>query len=253
MTGVRWAVPVVMTVCATLAAPTARGQDVLTLARVQLRAGNSDSAIALLRVLTDSGSTAPREQILEAWILTGIARFHGGRDSAAAAAFREAFALDPDARVDGLGQMDSTLVALFEAQRPDTASFTSDSLYDCRQRCPGGLSKPVLAYFPYVNQGDIPAVESQTRPGAGGLGPSGMHGAIVYEFVVTDVGSVAPETVRVVRSNARTWERVFSRPLLAARFEPAHQGARSVSAWVRLRVEIRAEGTQTFRYEFRGP
>lgn len=253
--------PVAVAIYSIVIVPSARGQDVLTLARETLRAGQLDSAQALLRQLTDSGSVAPRGQIVEAWVLTGVARFYAGQDSGAAAAFRRAFALDPSVHVGGLSQMDSTMGALFEAQRPTLveggpgrdSSVTADSVFDCRKGCPSGLSKPVLAYFPQVNPGDVPASESQTHPGAGGLGPSGVHGIIVYEFLVTDAGSVGQGTVRIVRSNARIWERVFSRQLLAARFEPARLGGRAVAVWVHLRVEIRAEGMQTFRYEFQGP
>jgi hypothetical protein len=257
----RWVVPVVVAVSSTVIVPSARGQDVLSLAREALRAGQLDSAQVLLGRLTDSGSVAPRAQVVEAWILTGIARFYAGQDTGAATAFRRAFALDPSVHVDGLSQMDSTMGALFEAQRPAPvegspgrdSSVRADSVFDCRQHCPSGLSKPVLASFPQVDRTDAPVGESQTHPGAGGLGASGMHGVIVFQFVVTDGGTVDPATVRIVSSTARPWERLFSRPLLLARFRPARVGAQAVSAWVRLRVEIRAAGTEGFDYEFQGP
>ena len=238
----------------------AHAQEPIESARAQLRAGHTDSALALLRVITDSGANAPVPERVEAWILTGVAQFYGGQDSAAAAAFRHAYALDPDVRAQGLSAMDSSLGALFEAQRPittppGTAATAAgvDSIYDCERRCAVGVSKPVLTYFPQINPGDVPASESQIYPGSGGLGPSGVHGTIVFRFVVTEAGSVDRGTLRVTNSDARRWEQSFADGLLQARFSPARLGGAPVKARVTLRVRIESEGMEAFRYQFVGP
>lgn len=262
MSWLRPTVLVAVTVVGAVWTPPASGQDLLAPARDQLRAGHTDSALVLLRAVTDSGRAVPVGTVVEAWVLTGIARYYGGRDSGAAEAFRQAFALDPSARAEGLSAMDSSLGALFEAQRPgatgaasggDTAVAARDTVYDCRRRCPANMAKPVLDYFPRVNPSDAPASGSQIYPGSGGLGPSGVRGSIEYQFQLTDAGSVDRGTVRIASSNARSWERVFSERLLEARFRPARIEGRPVRVWVRLRVEIEAEGMEGFRYSLKGP
>jgi hypothetical protein len=237
-------------------------QDPLGLARAQLKAGHTDSALALLRVITDSGSIAPVPERVEAWILTGVARFYEGQDSGAAEAFRRAYALDPDVHAQGLAAMDSSLGALFEAQRPAPATTTpmaaapgtaTDSIFDCERRCTAGVSKPVLTYFPQITPADAPASQSQVYPGAGGLGPSGVRGTIVFRFVLTEAGSVDRGTLRITSSDARRWEQLFTDGLLQARFTPARVGGTPVKARVTLRVHIEAEGMDAFRYRFAGP
>lgn len=261
MSRLRPTVLVAVTVLGAVWTRPASGQDVLSPARDQLRAGHTDSALVLLRAVTDSPGAAAVGTVVEAWVLTGIARYYGGRDSGAADAFRQAFALDPSVQAGGLAAMDSSLGALFEAQRPaatassggETAVAVRDSVVDCRRRCPANITKPVLAYFPRVNPSDAPASESQIYPGSGGLGPSGVRGSIEYQFQLTDAGSVDPGTVRIASSNARSWERVFSERLLEARFRPARIEGRPVRVWVRLRIEIEAEGMEGFRYSLKGP
>lgn len=250
-----WMMVVCAAVSGALWVRPAAAQDLLSLAREQLRSGHTDSALVLLGGLTDSAAPAPPAQAVEAWILTGIARFYQGSDSGAAAAFRRAFILDPSAQAEGLARMDSSLGALFEAQRPAPIASGPpvDSVYDCRPRCPKQLSKPELTYFPQVNPADAPRSGSQIYPGSGGLGPSGVHGAIVYQFILTEAGSVDRGTLRITYSNARPWEQVFSDHLLEARFKPARIGARAVKAWVNLRVEIQVEGMEGFRYVLHGP
>jgi len=144
------------TVIAGMSTRRARGQGALSLARDQLRTGHTDSALVVPWALTDSPTGRPAGQVVEAWILTGVARFYSVEDTEAAEAFRRAFALDPGVRADGLASMDSSLGAVFEAQRPigTTAAANllasvagKDSLGDCRGGCPKAFSKPVLAYF----------------------------------------------------------------------------------------------------------
>ncbi len=241
--------------------------DYLTLARGQLSQGNRDSALALLRLVTDSqvGETMPRQ--VEAWVLTGVLAFYGADDSAVAVAFRRAFALDPGVQAKGLAAIDSTLASTFEALRPAVAApepataatplplaAGGDSVYDCLKRCPAGVAKPGLIRFPQVTPQDAPASGSQIYPGASGLGPSGMHGIIEYHFIVNEAGSAEPGSVVVSMSSAGPWQGVFLQRLLQARFRPAMLGPRPVRALVHLRVDVRAEGIDAFpRYSFTGP
>ena len=74
----------------------------LTIARAALGAMNLDSASATLRDLLKSGDDVPREDRVEAWLLLGVGQFYQGGDSGTAADFREALALEPGLRSEGL-------------------------------------------------------------------------------------------------------------------------------------------------------
>src|SRR5512146_386853 len=213
--------------------------DYLARAREQISHRNSDSALALLRLVTDSQAGEPAARQVEAC--------------------RRAFALDPGVQAAGLGAIDSSLPATFEAQRPKRvaavlpAPATADSVYECVKRCPSGISKPSLSHFPQVSPQDVPPSESQIYPGASGLGASGLRGAIEFHFIVNEAGSVEPGSVEVSMSTARAWQPAFLQGLLQARFRPAMLGPRPVRARVRLRVDINAEGMDHFRYNLAGP
>lgn len=240
--------------------------DYLASAREQMRQGNRDSAVVLLRLVTDTLAGEPTSRQVEAWVLTGVLAFYAADDSAIATAFRHAFAIDPGVQATGLAAIDSSLGATFEALRPKVATADSvhrgapalpaadaDSVYDCVKRCPAGVSKPVLLRFPQVNPADAPPSGSQIYPGAGGMGPSGLHGVIEYHFIVNQAGSVEPGSVVVSMSTAGRWQPVFLQGLLQAAFRPADLGPNPVRARVRLRVDISREGESGFRYQFAGP
>lgn len=242
--------------------------DYLVLARGQLSQGKRDSALALLRLVTDSQAGEPTARQVEAWVLTGVVEFYGANDSAVVAAFRRAFALDPGVQASGLAAVDSGLAATFEAQRPAMAahdsataatqaaplpSAASDSVYDCLKRCPTGVARPALLRFPQVTPQDAPMSSSQIYPGASGLGPSGLHGIIEYHFIVNEAGSAEPGSIVVSMTSAGPWQPVFAQGLLQARFRPAMLGARPVRALVHLRIDIQREGEDAFQYRFSGP
>ena len=245
-----------------LVAPGVQAQsrpDYLALAREQISHRNTDSALALLRLVTDSQAREPAGRQVEAWILTGVVAFYRGEDSSVTAAFRRAFALDPGVQAAGLSAIDSSLGARFESLRPKPAAAalpepsTADSVYECVKRCPEGVSKPSLAHFPQVTPQDAPASESQIYPGSSGLGASGVRGAIEFHFIVNEAGAVEPGSIEVSMSTARRWQPPFYQGLLQARFRPAMLGPRPVRARVRLRVDITAEGLDAFRYTLAGP
>jgi hypothetical protein len=240
--------------------------DYLVLARGQLSQGHRDSALVLLRLVTDSQAGESTARQVEAWVLTGVVAFYGADDSAVVIAFRRAFALDPGVQASGLGNIDATLAATFEAQRPPAAARApaapaaagpaaagGDSVYDCIKRCPAGVDKPTLIRFPQVSPQDAPPAQSQIYPGASGMGPSGMHGIIEYHFIINEAGSPEPGSVVVAMSSAGPWQSVFMQGLLQARFRPAMLGPRPVRALVHLRVDVRAEGMSAFEYKFAGP
>jgi len=241
--------------------------DYLASAREQMRQGRRDSAAVLLRFVTDSLAEEPTPRQVEAWVLTGVLAFYGGDDSAVVTAFRRAFALDPGVQATGLATIDSSLGATFEALRPKVAAAQpvqssappalppvgADSVYDCLKRCPAGVTKPVLLRFPQINPADAPPSGSQIYPGAGGMGPSGLHGLIEYHFIVNQAGAVEPGSVVVAMSTAGRWQPVFLQGLLQASFRPADLGPNPVRARVRLRVDISREGESGFRYQFAGP
>jgi TonB family protein len=87
--------------------------NVIQAARAQIAANHTDSAEALLRQVLDSTSRATLAERASALFWHGVVQFYAGNDTATRAAFRQAFALNPDLNVSGLAQMDSTLNALF--------------------------------------------------------------------------------------------------------------------------------------------
>jgi len=87
--------------------------DLIQAARAQIAANHTDSAESLLRQVLDSTSRATPAERASALFWHGVVQFYAGNDSATRAAFRQAFALNPDLHVSGLAQMDSTLNAIF--------------------------------------------------------------------------------------------------------------------------------------------
>src|SRR5438094_4161250 len=108
-------------------ATTSRAAGLINLAREQIRANRTDSALTLLKLAADSatgGSVSDREQ---AYVLLGVIEYVANRDSGATAlAFRHALQLDPGLQAAGLAQVDSALERILLAERstmaPDTAA-----------------------------------------------------------------------------------------------------------------------------------
>src|SRR5260370_7260432 len=121
--------------------------NVIQAARAQIAANHTDSAEALLRQVLDSTSRATLAERASALFWHGVVQFYAGNDSATRAAFRQAFALNPDLNVSGLAQMDSTLNAIFvDVQRRvgPAAPFAPPPLPDHPSRPPA----PPLPYPP---------------------------------------------------------------------------------------------------------
>src|SRR5207244_11895639 len=81
----------------------------VTGARVQLRAGNVDSGLALLRVALDSSTAGSSTDRMNAFVWQGVLQFFKGRDSLARESFREALLIDPRPEVGGPAQIGSAL------------------------------------------------------------------------------------------------------------------------------------------------
>src|SRR5438309_8614001 len=149
-------------------ATTSRAAGLINLARKQIRANRTDSALTLLKLAADSatgGSVSDREQ---AYVLLGVIEYVANRDSGATAlAFRHALQLDPGLQAAGLAQVDSALERILLAERsampPDTTARRAPSPsprtgpppatpsqasspygppHDCIRRCRGGEEKP---------------------------------------------------------------------------------------------------------------
>src|SRR5690242_2965693 len=71
-------------------------------ARQLLEASQFDSATTLLQQVIDQDATSR----LQAYVWLGIVNHFAGRDSLARAAFREAYKLDPNVQLQGVGELD---------------------------------------------------------------------------------------------------------------------------------------------------
>lgn len=208
--------------------------DVVAQARGQLRERNLDSAVALLRRITDSTTWTDSARRIEALVLLGMVRYYQGDDSASLVAFRGALTLDPTLVVPRLAQLDSTLGARFDsakvavAHRPDP-----DTLYSCSPRCEGL---------------DVPPRPVESGPSMGGViileladvGGESLHGSALLRAIVDTLGRIEPGSVEIVRSDVLQ-ELVDHavRSLLAARFHPGRAHGRPVRVLIEQTVQLR--------------
>ena len=247
-------------------ATTSRAAGLINLAREQIRANRTDSALTLLKLAADSatgGSVSDREQ---AYVLLGVIEYIAHRDSTATAlAFRHALQLDPGLQAAGLAQVDSALERILLAERsamlPDTTARRAPSPrtgpppatpsqasspygppHDCIRRCRGGEEKPEVIQRPQFTMLD-PAV----------LGPSETRGVIVVHFVVGVEGAPEPESIRVTTNTAQGLTDQVLEALRAMHFRPATLNGTPVRAQVEMRFEFRAAGYNTIDYTISGP
>lgn len=221
-----------------------RAADLVTAARTQLRAGNADSGLALLRLALDSGTVATSVDRTNAFVWQGVLLFYKGRDSLARESFREALTIDPRLEVAGLAQIDSLLAVEFESVRrtvqlPLTAARPSaalarlaggpsiDTLYSCVPEC-RGLDQPPRALSP----------ESQTVTvtGAGSV----MGGVALVRFVVDTAGAVEPASVVVVSSPSPGLNGLLIDHVRRVRFAPGRVQGRSVRVVMQWRLSVRS-------------
>jgi len=222
------------------------------LAKVQ--ANRLDSATALLRRVIDTLVPAARAERAEAWVLLGVTRFYGGRDSLAAVAFREAFLLDPDLEVAGLAQLDPDIERLLavahgavtrsppRAAGRDEPRLPEEPVHDCRGGCKTGEEPPHLRFLPPVDFLDV-----------GSLGLSGRRGQVVIEAVISEQGRVELQSVKVLSSSSRELDRFLERVLRELFYRPASFQGQLIRVLVELRFDFRVEGTNQVTYQIRGP
>lgn len=220
-----------------------RAADLVTGARVQLRAGNVDSGLALLRVALDSSTTGTSSDRMNAFVWRGVLQFYKGRDSLARESFREALLIDPRLEVAGLAQIDSTLATEFEAVRRSVQPLTltrpsaalgrlaaprQDSTYSCVPEC-HGLDQPPRALSP----------EAQTVIVSGTAGAPVMGGVALVRFLVDTSGAVEPESVSVVSSPSPSLGELLIDHVRRLRFAPGRAQGRAVRVLLQWRLNLR--------------
>jgi TonB family protein len=220
-----------------------RPADLVAGARAQLRAGNVDSGLALVRRALDSGMVATSVDRTNAFVWQGVLLYYQGHDSLARESFRQALTIDPRLEVAGLAQLDSLLAVDFESVRrtvqvPSTAARPSaalarlatgpsvDTLYSCVPEC-RGLDPVPLAVSP----------ESRTVTVAGG--GSVMGGAAVVRFVVDSGGGVEAGSVVVVSSPSPGLNGVLVDHVRRLRFTPGRVQGRGVRVVLQWRLTLR--------------
>jgi len=217
--------------------------DLVMGARVQLRAGNVDSGLALLRVALDSSTTGTSTDRMNAFVWRGVLQFFKGRDSLARESFREALLIDPRLEVAGLAQIDSGLAIEFEAVRRSVqplaltrpsaalgrlaAAPRQDSTYSCVPEC-HGLDEPPRALSP----------EAQTVI-ASGAGAPVMGGVALVRFLVDTSGAVEPESVSVVSSPSPSLAELLIDHVRRLRFAPGRAQGRAVRVLLQWRLNLR--------------
>jgi hypothetical protein len=221
-----------------------RAADLVTGARVQLRAGNVDSGLALLRVALDSSTTGTSSDRMNAFVWRGVLQFYKGRDSLARESFREALLIDPRLEVGGLAQIDSALANEFEAVRRSVqplaltrpsaalgrlaAAPRQDSTYSCVPEC-HGLDQPPRALSP----------EAQTVIVSGAAGAPVMGGVALVRFLVDTSGAVEPESVTVVSSPSPSLAELLIDHVRRLRFAPGRAQGRAVRVLLQWRLNLR--------------
>src|SRR5438876_12213246 len=83
--------------------------DLVTGARVQLRAGNVDSGLALLRVALDSSTAGSSTDRMNAFVWQGVLQPFKGRERLARESFRATLMSEPRREVAGLERIDSSI------------------------------------------------------------------------------------------------------------------------------------------------
>ena len=221
-----------------------RAADLVTAARAQLRAGNADSGLALLRVALDSSSGGSSTDRMNAFVWRGVFEFFKGRDSLARQSFREALLIDPRIEVAGLAQIDSGLALEFEAirrsvqppalARPSAAlgrlaaAPRGDTTYSCVPEC-RGLDQPPRALSP----------EPQTVIVSGGGGAPVMGGVALVRFVVDTAGAVEPASVTVLSSPSPSFAESLINHVRGLRFAPGKAQGRGVRVLLQWRLNLR--------------
>ena len=224
-----------------------RAAELVTAARVQLRAGNADSGRTLLQaaLYSSSGSSPDR---MNAFVWRGVLQFYTGRDNLARESFREALLIDPRLEVAGLAQIDSGLAQEFEEirrsvqppvlARPSVAlgrlaaAPHPDTTYSCVPEC-RGLDQPPRALSPE------PQTVILSGGGGGGGGTPVMGGVALVRFVVDTSGAVEPASITVVSSPSPSLAETLTNHVRALRFAPGRLQGRAIRVLLQWRLNLR--------------
>jgi hypothetical protein len=224
-------------------------------ARLQLEARNFDSATVLLRQVIEQDAAAR----LEAYVWLGLVNHFAGRDSLARAAFRQAFTLDRDLRVDGIAELDPKLPQLLAEER---AAARGEPVPAAPAAAPAALPPaaipPPAGAAAVAGAADLPA--ARCLPGCTGLErapefvsmprvafPDHLESAarsldLVVRAVVDTAGRVEPKSVEVIRSNVVSMNAEIMSALGRARFRPGRAGGVPMRTLVELTFRARSQG-----------
>jgi hypothetical protein len=206
--------------------------DILVQARARIRERNLDSAVVLLRAVTDSTTWSDSARRIEAFLLAGIVHYYRGDDSSSTVAFREALELRPDLVVTQLGGLDSALAALFERTRAVLRGPPLDTIYSCSPRCRGLDVEPVL-----LNPGGPGSVVvSMALPGPP-VATRLNAGSALLRAVIDTAGLVEPGSEMVVYSTLPDAVlQALLQSLRAARYRPGRAHGHAVRVLIERRV-----------------
>jgi len=198
----------------------------------QLRAGNLDSADALVRfVLTPGGVEVPDERAA-ALVLRGVLSYYRGRDGETAKAFNEALRVRPTLREEWLYQVDPSLWALWRGEQARVLCGTGD-VRALVFLGPQDTTPPSeLTESPRITSS--PRINYPTS-----LREQGMAGHVLAAVLIDTAGRVVRDSVRIVESTHLDFSREVRRYVSRAGFAPARSNGEAVRACVIVPVDFR--------------
>jgi hypothetical protein len=213
-------------------------------ARQLLEASQFDSATTLLQQVIDQDPASK----LQAYVWLGIVNHFAGRDSLARAAFRDAYKLDPNLQLQGVGELDperlpavltaakaeatapAGAVAAPVATSPDTTAARSNlPTARCLPGCVGLDRPPEFISMPRV------AFPDNLRDAARSLD-------LVIRFVIDADGKVDAKSIHIVRSNVASMGSEIINGLAHSRFRPGRTAQGPVVTQVEMTFTIKSAG-----------
>lgn len=220
--------------------------QLIAVALSQIKAQKLDSAAGLLQRVAEAAAR-PVPVRVQAWVLLGVVEFYRSGDSAAAAALREALALDPDLHVPALETQYPDVAQLLAGERAALANraprAVAPSVHDCLAKCPEGVRPPYFESFPslQIMEGSIGGAVSLRR----------MRSFLSFTGVIDENGVLEQESLRVSGGTARGTESDLRRGLTQAKFAPGRFKGVPARTRVTLRFDFQAEGVGWVRYSYR--
>jgi hypothetical protein len=244
--------PVALATWVVLAAPApAAGQtsaQKIEAARQLLEASQFDSATTILKQVIDQDPKAR----LEAYVWLGLVNHFARRDSLARAAFRQAFTLDPDLKVEGIAELDPKLPQVLAEARAEARGEPLPAPAAAAPVTAGAALAPPAG-------DDLPA--GRCQPGCTGLErapefvsmprvsfPDHLEAAalsldLVVRAIVDTAGKVEPKSVAIVRSNVASMNADVMNALARARFLPGRVSGGPTRTLVELTFHAKRQGS----------